>query len=132
MLKFKPEDFDNIAFPQPYNWEIAAARAQQIFDTWLKKNGKVVYGRHSYLIWGESENQFEIGVKGQDKADQKAILINIEPLERCSHPKEKIKHVTKKMQSGEGTLTSGYMIDLTAYVCECGARVEPKEFEAIE
>lgn len=52
------------------------------------------------------------------KETHKALLIAIEPLERCSHPTEKVKVVIN------------YSLN-NYYKCECGAKVKPASFEVI-
>lgn len=77
----------------------------QRIDNWIKENGKVVYG-YSGMVGGTDE------VRLQDHT-HKALLINIEPIEKCKHPKEKVKLWDCGIN----------------YECECGAQVEPAEFK---
>ena len=69
-------------------------------------------------------------------------FFKIEPIEKCSHPKEKVKiypQFNLQAQQQQAAMTDfekqyfrlGQYAE-TYYQCECGARVQPKEFEAVE
>lgn len=134
MLKFKPEDFWTKTMIQEYMGSDvsgktvycfqAAIDAQQIFDAWIKENGKVVYGWFD----GDGACRFsELEIIGSDKgeATHKATLVNIEPIEKCTHPKEKISRYLPWTYNHTMPL---YIL----YECKCGARVQPKGFEEIK
>lgn len=118
MLKFKPEDFDS-------NWTQSHKAAQQIFDTWIKENGKAVYGR----LYPKNINEegFDIGSIWNTSAltdtTHKALLINIELIEKCTHPKEKVKW--KDIMISPNSHKYGFM-------CDCGSEVIPREFEEMK
>lgn len=90
----------------------------------LAREGKVVYAkvvRFDFAQWK---------VDSED-CTHKALLINIEPLEMCAHPKDKVKSYLNT----EALYKSGNL-DLHAYMnfyqCECGTRVEPTSFKECE
>lgn len=99
-LKFKPEDFEsagtigmNQTFVVPsgftiiaYDPQKAANIAQQIFDAWLKENEKVVYLSGPAVI-----GSFICGLESKSVDTHKAILINIEPIEKCPKEFEEVK-----------------------------------------
>jgi hypothetical protein len=78
----------------------------------LEREGKVVYG-HSPL-----DSTFTVDQTNYDS--YKALLIGIEEIKRCEHPSEKVK------------LFSDSDDIFAAFHCECGARVQPKEFEVVK
>lgn len=86
----------------------------------LERDGKVVEVELGFVGQVYNSNLF----RSETKA--KALLINIEPIETCVHPKEKIKVISKARQDVDGARIS------TWYECECGIEVEPKEFEEIK
>lgn len=113
-LKFKPDSF---LLPN-HNRDIAemySMISQRIFDEWIKENGKVVFSRADK---GEWKSAWPTDMNGYSGMTFKAILINIEPLEKCTHPKEKIETYTV------GTMGEPHV----RYKCYCGASVTPKEF----
>ncbi len=90
----------------------------------LEREGKVVYGsepedKETYsALYGEGNNRY---------STHKALLINIEPIEVCTHPKEKVfkKKFLSIGPASEGKTPGEY------YKCECGARVKPSVFEVV-
>ena len=120
-LIFKPEDFKYIASKEI--WEFAQAK----FDQWLEENGKVVWGEKmdstGYFIWCDPKNTFKQENPHKHVlthnlgATHKAILVCIEPIEQCKHPKEKVLHSISRVP--------------LVFECECGAKVAPKEFEEV-
>lgn len=110
MKFFKPEDFDGIT----HEWEnrkfIRVEYAVDICNAKLEREGRVVYLTQTNQ---PTNNMLE---KQYDWHTHKALLINIEPLEKCRHPKEK---VTKRI-NWEGI-----------YECECGQRLKPASFEEV-
>lgn len=121
---FKPEDFNDYGVRDfstdssvRYNVAIAA-------NTKLKREGRVVYG---YSM--SHEEAWTIGKGAIDT--HKALLINIEPLQACLHPKEKVKISIKEgFEKLEGCMVPMYQNE--SYVCECGARVEPSGFSEVK
>lgn len=134
-LKFKPDDFNDqeyfliegIGAPKAdlkkCITEVIAQTAQQIFDEWLAKEGKVVYGKWSIRDMDGKflYEQWNTGISPDlGPTSHKAILINIEPIEKCNHPKEKVHWKFYK--------ESYYEQRHTEWHCECGARVQPESF----
>lgn len=108
-LKFTCDDISNscISDMQKVQWRDTA---QRLFDEWLAKEGQAVHGTGKMWV---SE-----GATTEPPSSMKAILINIEPIEKCNHPKEKVKDY--------------FPSDLRVlYQCRCGKTVQPKEFEEI-
>lgn len=60
-----------------------------------------------------------------------ALLINIEPIGKCEHPKDKVKlcspnpfmRITGQLDPGDNNNT---------FYCECGAKLRPSTFEEIK
>lgn len=126
-LEFIEDDFYSKTIIQEYVGSIASGKVIKVKDAvvyanaklenYIKEHGKVVYAPNiSYAEW-----RFEGFLENQKRA--RAILINIEPIQKCEHPKEKvdynIKMLSESRYGGE-------------YLCECGAKVEPVEFRAVE
>ena len=110
---FKPEDFGNL-----YLDEVQKTAACSYANAKLEREGKVVYGN----------NKIELGTSmwtAQATRDtHQALLINIEPIEKCEHPKEKVD-----LERGTLSWTNERGIH---YLCECGAKMKPKEFEEVK
>lgn len=105
MKFFKPEDFEIII-----GWtNIEACKdVALIANAKLEREGKVVFGANKWWRELELTNQ---------EPSHKALLINIEAIEKCSHPIEKIRANDPNVIHG--------------FVCLCGAKVKPREFEEI-
>lgn len=89
------------------------ARAAQVkFDAWLKEHGKVVYGD----IGGESARGLYWRTNKSNTDNRKAILVCAEPIEKCTHPREK---VTWSFESKE-------------YRCTCGVSMIPSAYEPVK
>lgn len=82
---FEPKDCDLTMYPPAMDIKACwANRAQSIFETWLKENGKVVYGtviQDRYLFHDH---------KDVDMLTHQALLINIQEIEKkdaveCEH-----------------------------------------------
>jgi hypothetical protein len=113
---FKPEDFDHPDFngnSKPPEYMAATANAK------LKHEGKIMWHYDNEDRW-----QFS----GDDRhSTHRGLLINIEPIEKCTHPAEK---VTSQLMKTENKPWGGRYG--TIFTCECGAKVQPKEFEEIK
>lgn len=126
MLKFKPEDIYNFVLKDS---AIAITSVfQKVFDTWLKENGKVVkclYLKESNLTdeHGPGWIAKEESGRHTELYTHKALLINIEPIEKCNHPKEKVRRFSGAHVEGE---------NIGFFVCECGAKVHPCSYEEIK
>jgi len=121
-LVFKPEDFlragrFEVGHWTPQSTSEMANTAQAKFDQWLKENGRVIY-RDSEPDHFWFEDKEALG-----RPTYKAILINIEPIEKCTHPTGKV--------SGH-YLSDGIYDKWIGYRCECGVKVKPKEFEVVD
>lgn len=124
----RPEDFistNDLATTQPKEihevlkeWQrsFAAKQANARLNEWLSKNGKPVYACLS-RTWFETIDQC------QGHASHKAWLICEKIIEKCSHPKEKV--------TNQGQYVDNKVI-WHCFICECGAKVQPKEFEEIK
>ena len=113
---FKPEDFEynsvNCGDRKIINIEYAANDAnakleREAIKAWIHKNES-----------GEILNITSVEGYRTELYAHKALLINIEPIEKCKHPAEKVR-----WQPG--------LLMTWNYYCECGATVRPKEFEVI-
>lgn len=129
MLKFSPATFTEgfVRYDVRLLTTVSAAeQAQQIFDAWIKENGKVVFGKIEVLKSPEGDSFSFFNFCDKNFTTHKALLINIEPIEKCTHPKEKV--------TGTGIMNVYPQTKklLPQFECDCGAKVRPKEFEAIE
>ena len=114
MKFFKPEDFQQ--YCGPFN-HISAKEIALIANTKLEKEGVPVYSDNTRTGVGDLYPWCE----SQTKEDtHKALLICIEPINKCKHPKNKVK-MKDSINNGEEW-----------YKCECGAEVRPKEFEEVK
>lgn len=96
----------------------SSEQAAEAANAKLEREGKVVEVQLGFVGQVYNSNLFSSETK------VKALLINIEPLETCKHPKEKIG-VRSLFKIGVADFKDGN------YECECGAKVKPKEFEEI-
>lgn len=105
MKFFKPDDFDFDTLEQCANFANAK----------LEREGKTVYTDHiTDPFWSDENDKYET---------HKALLINIEPIEKCEHPKNKI--IRRRVDFSVINQVATNII----YECECGARVEPESFK---
>jgi len=110
MKFFKPSDFAGSGHEPFAQYAADEANAK------LEREGKVVCGYESIKTWDQ--------VKPDYSNTHKALLINIEPIEKCTHPSEKV-----------GPYTSMDVLNNKAehyFRCECGAKVKPKSYEVVE
>lgn len=113
MTFFKPEDFD-IQQGKVYTTE--SHRSAEVANAKLEREGKVVY----FLNQPDMEwMTYSAHKKFLPSAKYKALLINIEPIEKCKHSIEKIRRICNPN-------------DYTEYKCECGANVKPTSFEEVK
>lgn len=115
MKFFKPNDFYhehwiNLNSIKPISPVDAAVYANEK----IEREGKVLYGNadRPMITWFECQEK---------KDSHKALLINIEPLEKCTHPAKAIFIYRETPDS-----PIGWKCD------ECGARVEPSEFKEVK
>lgn len=123
--KFEPEDFQitkhNYKEIPPLVYvmlsnEIAAEIANKKLAEWLK-DAPTVYG----CKWDTGMNYFTTNKSDTDT--HKARLIMIEPIVKCTHPKEKVNI---------GVHNNGGLLSAEYYECECGANVRPSGFEEVK
>lgn len=124
MKFFKPEDFDreflNTATSVTTEL-IAHSLACEIANTKLEREGKVV---ESVLM---DDGSWYASTNGCMMKTHKALLINIEPIEACNHPKEKVRpDCTIYVINGFTTGGENH------FRCECGAKLKPLTFEEIK
>lgn len=91
------------------------ATAAAIANDKLEREAKIVYTHCLERTW----RQIPWDHEKQRGVIFKALLINIEPVERCKHPKEKV------------TTNLEYGFEWT-HICICGAKVQPSIFEEIK
>lgn len=112
MKFFKPEDFED-------NYASAAQSIASLANAKLEREGKIINFEKDYL-----NNLFYDGKNKKTFFISKALVINIEPIGRCEHPRDKVRWI----ECG----TSGETNIYKQYECECGAKVQPKKFEEIK
>ncbi len=101
MKFFKPEDFEDGSL-------ISASCAAGRANAKLVREGKIAYGclaSDGLVISMDKDNT------------HKYLQINIEPIEACTHPAEK---VTKNLAAGMAMGEDWYNL----YTCECGATLK--------
>lgn len=127
MKFFKAEDFEGKQCDSIFN---AFERMSEIANTKLEKEGLTVYGTKVFqdreITKWFTEKQID-SIHGVNWSTHRGLLINVEPIEKCNHPKEKVRYVD---------LTIGTFAECRAcfvWKCECGKVVEPELFtERIE
>ena len=146
---FVPEDFDGpaclsrwVKFPS-YEYDEILKFVTDRANTKLIKEGKIVYGFSPFPYKDHpSGNYFEphtwTTFHQDDKTkyaapeNHKALLINIEPIEKCTHPADKCSYKWGQGIKLEDVRFPGPQIyEPGHWICECGAKVKPKEFEEI-
>lgn len=121
--KFEPSDFLRLYERRPIN-EFASELANAKLQEWIK-DAKVVYRQPGFGGHSWQENLHDASNR-----THKALLINIEPIEKCKHEASNI--VAFDHYAINGTYR-GPMRDksgITYKCCSCGARVTPSGFEA--
>lgn len=121
MKFFKPEDFADLSTTA------AEEDACEIANAKLESDGKIVYSTASNPLM----NSWFSAAGTPQGGTYKALLINIESIQKCEHPKEKVKVIKKETYP-----ISSHELDGTfskyIYQCECGARVEPLIFGGLK
>lgn len=112
MRFFEPNDFKDMFYNSTLP-HVQMEAAANLANDKIWREGQPVYAfytdRNSWHICSEAKN-----------AKRRALLINLETIETCNHPREKVKY--KDYVHNE----------FNQFVCECGAKVKPKEFEEIK
>lgn len=117
MKFFRANDFTNHYHSKTQ--EECAEYCADIANKRLEQCGKDVYSVYkSPHIWQLSP---------QD-AKHRALLINIEDLEPCTHPEEKVR---PRVVGLKEQICAEHIIK-DVYICECGAKLKPKSFEVVE
>lgn len=123
---FKPEEAVFTGLQGEFMISIDYANAK------LEREGQVVYlsGDQSEISRiKQDEKNYQVISSNFKNSKHKALLINIEPIEKCTHPKEKVKVAWDGDKNKQGCLPR---FSEEFYKCECGAKVKPKEFEECE
>lgn len=118
MKFFNPEDFVLSAHPEIPTDKWVQMTVASIANAKLEREGKVVYKINNgyQLSWNENPLT-SLGGEGS----LKALLICIEPIEKCKH-----------IKATAGIDFSFPHKTIIEYICECGARVKPSSFEEIK
>jgi len=116
MKFFYPEDFDDRGTAFRLSPEECAERA----NAKLERDGKVVYGDfgRSHTLVPSGQGWWTIDDK-TGRNTHKALLIAIEPIEKCSH------RDAVYVPPDSASVPSGW------FCKSCRAKVKPKEFEEI-
>lgn len=123
MKFFKPEDFKVTGI----GYEEESQRLAALANAKIEREGAVVYGKSDYRLTSfatDKNIQFQDG----SFATHKALLINIESIEKCRHPKEKVKEELEFIKKYSGP----YSDVQVNHKCDCGAKVTPASFEVVE
>jgi len=110
MKFFKPEDFIEAAISLEFRENLA-----DIVNAKLEREGRVVYGYDDEHTWSTVPSKINNYFKST------ALLLNIEPIEQCTHPKEKVTTLQHMDENG-----------LYFNRCECGVKVVPESFKVCE
>lgn len=121
MSFFRPEDF---------NWlleEIGSSSLRvsiaDMANAKIDKEGIVLY--RDMIDAAKGYPWYQPGELSHPHPSHKAILINIEPIEKCKHPKEKVK--PQIIEDWDKTKNYSFC-SIDTFICECGARVKPSQF----
>lgn len=113
MIKF----FNAEDFAYSFEGRLTSTMARDLANAKLEREGRVVYGG-KFCLGGEWSFVSHNNVPPKTNT-HKALLINIEPIEQCKHPAQKVIGM-----QGPGLIAE--------FKCECGVKVKPKGFEVIE
>lgn len=116
-LEFEDRDFEGHGLVMSTK-EICAQLANAKLEKYIKEHGRVVYGcSKGTNLW--NDNPRDVNMTGQIITFPfKAVIINIEPIQKCDHSKGKVCYIKN--------VVSSY------FECECGAKVEPVSFRSVE
>lgn len=109
---FNPEDFWLPPGNEFGRLSHSSLSIVQIANAKLEKEGRVVYAALS-RTWFESKEQC------QGHEVNKALLICVEPTEKCTHPKDSVKTEWNEFYK------------YALFECECGKSLQPTAFEEI-
>lgn len=117
MKFFEPEDFYTKGEDDTRRTPLEAC---EIANAKLEQKGRIVIGSPE-TNWDEGGNKIET---------HKALLINIEPIEKCKHPRSKVWLTDEVIRSDLYPNAKR-----TVWKCDCSAKVkvpDNMEFEEIE
>lgn len=116
---FKPEDFLN--FDGRLGAEPICNQIASMANVKLEREGKVVYGQiKDHQILG---NLCNFDTEKIESDNYQALLINIESIEKCKHPKDKIQQAT----FFDVETKTRYPV----WYCQCGITLEPDTFKVV-
>lgn len=101
-------------------------QAQAQLDKWLA-SAMTVYTVNSLF----NMDSFTVHKTPMDKG-HKALLIKIEEIKKCEHPKEKVQVSVIEFFTKGPTIKMNGTGFANNYFCQCGARVEPTEFKEVK
>lgn len=110
---FNEGDFSFICKEQKMSALLSRTCNQMVCD-WISNNGRVIYGLRQ--VSGELSFDYQAEKLRLPPYTLKALLICIEPIEKCTHPPYKVTW-------------QGYSL---GDKCECGASVRVKEYEEVK
>ena len=113
MKFFKPDDF----FPYSEEARISVANAA---NAKLEREGFKVFSQDKVGPFHRSDPFKDNKYRG--------LLIDIEEVGACEHPKEKVKFHLRLVKRG---LMTSESFD-GEHICECGSKVEPTSFKPID
>lgn len=121
---FKPDDFSKIT-------NITNALMEHITlisNAKLEREGKIVYASRDFkeitLNKQDEKNHIAISSNFKNSAYQ-ALLIDIKEIKKCDHPSESIVW-------SRGDINSTYPERIIEFRCDCGAKVKPTQFKALD
>lgn len=107
---FKPQDFYHAHWSTvKHTGFILPIDAAIYANAKLELEGKVVYSNTVQHTWHNVNKPYPT-------EDYKGLIINIERMDKCTHPKEKVFSIYMDVTSAE-------------FKCECGVRVKPSGYE---
>lgn len=130
MKFFKPEDFLCTT-----NIPLLPTEACNLANAKLEREGKIVYGHNGKSVADHFPDAFfwrpddlvngDVLYNGKiAHSTHKALLINIEPIEKCVHPTEKV-HIFYNYDDLGREIVEGFE-------CSCGIRVQATKFEEVK
>jgi hypothetical protein len=115
---FIPSDFEIPGIPPSWLGKSSAEISSIIANAKLERDGMKITLEHGYTMGPKGGLQEPI-ILGKHVAH----IVYMEPIEKCSHPPEKVMWKWQTPSKGPS--------DVVHY-CECGAKVKVKEYEEIK
>lgn len=129
MKFFKPEDFAPLTImqtPHPKDVTLFRQHLADLANAKLEREIKLATGyQDKNGRWFFSNNK-----SPQDT--HTAQMIKIEPIEKCTHPSQKVTPLEYLVSSSQGMVLGKKEFKdytYTVYQCECGAKVKPTSYE---